>query len=162
MTRTHMFCQAHKHKEWEHGRRREQWAIPNNANIQTNRVTVQNFSVVETTRPSEASFLVMKKHMKGYIIKIFCFMWQRSTPRESDVSLANHCTPKTTTQQNSLLLLSKSLQSYDRSAWRGPVILRHCFCNDFNSGKIEIRKSAPLYRHWGSVQSVRPIGGVEV
>jgi len=23
-------------------------------------------------------------------------------------------------------------------------------------------KSAPLYRHWGSVQAVRPIGGVEV
>jgi hypothetical protein len=37
----------------------------NNANIQTNRVTVQNLSVVKTTRPSEASFLVMKKHMKG-------------------------------------------------------------------------------------------------
>jgi len=24
------------------------------------------------------------------------------------------------------------------------------------------RQSAPLYRHWGSVQAVRPIGGVEV
>jgi hypothetical protein len=23
-------------------------------------------------------------------------------------------------------------------------------------------KSSPLYRHWGSVQAVRPIGGVEV
>ena len=24
------------------------------------------------------------------------------------------------------------------------------------------KQSAPLYRHWGSVQAVRPIGGVEV
>jgi hypothetical protein len=45
----------------------------NHANIQTNRVTVQNFSVVKTTRPSEASFLVTKKRMKGYIIKNVTF-----------------------------------------------------------------------------------------
>jgi len=34
--------------------------------------------------------------------------------------------------------------------------IKYCVCS---KGK---GKGAPLYRHWGSVQTVRPIGGVEV
>jgi hypothetical protein len=70
----------------------------NNANIQTNRVTVQNFSVVKTTCPSEVSFLVVKKLTKGNIIKNVMFNVTDSTPYESDVSLTNHPTPNAVLQ----------------------------------------------------------------
>ena len=34
-----------------------------------------------------------------------------------------------------------------------------CSNYDYENGK---GKSVPLYKHWGSVQAVRPVGGVEV
>ena len=36
------------------------------------------------------------------------------------------------------------------------------FKNVTTFGRKNVSKSAPLYRHWGSVQAVRLIGGVEV
>jgi len=41
-------------------------------------------------------------------------------------------------------------------------VMRFIFLETFLSWVIELKKIAPLYRHWGSVQAVRPIGGVEV
>jgi len=41
------------------------------------------------------------------------------------------------------------------------TVFKHCEQISFYVSKSK-RQSAPLYRHWGSVQAVRPIGGVEV
>jgi len=38
-------------------------------------------------------------------------------------------------------------------------ITLHHIPKDSKKGKGKV---APLYRHWGSVQAVRPIGGVEI
>ena len=43
------------------------------------------------------------------------------------------------------------------------VYLSGCNITIFLKKKLKGKMySAPLYRHWGSVQAVRPIGGVEV
>ena len=50
---------------------------------------------------------------------------------------------------------------------RGTVLVSHAHTVPDSTifekwGAVKVKYSAPLYRHRGSVQAVRPIGGVEV